>query len=794
MFLPVKWLSDYIDIDLDIKKVADELSLTGSHVESIVNRAENLSKVVVGKILKIEKHPDADKLVVCQLDVKDEIIQIVTGAQNVFEGAVVPVALSGANLAGGVKIEKGELRGVESNGMLCSLEELGYDQSVISKEAKDGIYIFDEQTEIGISAIEALGLDGEIIEFEITPNRPDCLSIIGMARETSATFDIPLKLEKPQIKNEVEDISEYFESVTIETENCKRFYAKVLKDVEIKPSPLWLQNHLVAAGVRPINNIVDLTNFVMLEYGQPLHAYDLDDLKSKKIVVRQAKDDEILKTLDGEDRTLKSEDIVITDGEKAIGLAGIMGGFYSEIKPTTKRVLLEGANFDKASIRKTSKRLGLRSEASSRFEKGVDITSAKLAVQRVCELAEEIGFANVIAGEFDIYPEKVEEKKIKLRTSKVNKLIGMEFTTEEVSKILNRLFIETEVEGEELTATIPTFRLDLEIEEDLIEEIARIYGYHNIKAKPLEGSLSVGGRSELRLLERRVKNVLLSLGFNEFMTYSFVSPKNFDKLNLHEEDELRNVVKIINPLGEEYSIMRTTLTSNMMEVLSYNAHRGNLNVAGFEFGNTFIPKEGQELPTEVTKLSIGFYDLGDFYFLKEVIRRALWQIGIEKFELKRAKTEFLHPGVSAELIVEGESIGFFGEVHPIVLENYDIKKKCYVAELDFYKLLNFTKENYLFKEIPKYPSVKRDLAFIMDNEVPAYEIEKIARENGSDLLEEFKVFDIYRSETLGADKKSIAFSLIFRSLDKTLVETEVSEITDKIIKSIEDKFGATLRA
>lgn len=794
MFLPVKWLSDYIDLDLDIKKVADELSLTGSHVESIINRAENLSKVVVGKILKIEKHPDADKLVVCQLDVKDEIIQIVTGAQNVFEGAVVPVALSGANLAGGVKIEKGELRGVESNGMLCSLEELGYDQSVISKEAKDGIYIFDEQTEIGISAIEALGLDGEIIEFEITPNRPDCLSIIGMARETSATFDIPLKLEKPQIKNEVEDISEYFESVTIETENCKRFYAKVLKDVEIKPSPLWLQNHLVAAGVRPINNIVDLTNFVMLEYGQPLHAYDLDDLKSKKIVVRQAKDDEILKTLDGEDRTLKSEDIVITDGEKAIGLAGIMGGFYSEIKPTTKRVLLEGANFDKASIRKTSKRLGLRSEASSRFEKGVDITSAKLAVQRVCELAEEIGFANVIAGEFDIYPEKVEEKKIKLRTSKVNKLIGMEFTTEEVSKILNRLFIETEVEGEELTATIPTFRLDLEIEEDLIEEIARIYGYHNIKAKPLEGSLSVGGRSELRLLERRVKNVLLSLGFNEFMTYSFVSPKNFDKLNLHEEDELRNVVKIINPLGEEYSIMRTTLTSNMMEVLSYNAHRGNLNVAGFEFGNTFIPKEGQELPTEVTKLSIGFYDLGDFYFLKEVIRRALWQIGIEKFELKRAKTEFLHPGVSAELIVEGESIGFFGEVHPIVLENYDIKKKCYVAELDFYKLLNFTKENYLFKEIPKYPSVKRDLAFIMDNEVPAYEIEKIARENGSDLLEEFKVFDIYRSETLGADKKSIAFSLIFRSLDKTLVETEVSEITDKIIKSIEDKFGATLRA
>lgn len=794
MFLPVKWLKDYIDLDLEIKEVTDELSLTGSHVESIINRAENLSKIVVGKITKIEQHPDADKLVICTVDVKDEVLQIVTGAKNVFEGAVVPVALSGSHIAGGVKIKKGKLRGVESNGMLCSLEELGYDQSVISKEAKEGIYIFDESTAIGISAIEALGLDGEIIEFEITPNRPDCLSIVGMAREASATFDVPLKLNEPKIENEVDKIEDYFNEITIETENCHRFYAKVLKDVEIKPSPLWLQNHLVAAGVRPINNIVDLTNFVMLEYGQPLHAYDLDDLKTKKILVRQAEDGETLKTLDGEVRNLRAEDIVITDAENIIGLAGVMGGFDSEIKPTTKRVLLEGANFEKSFIRKTSKRLGLRSEASSRFEKGVDITASKLAVQRVCELTEQIGFAKVVAGEFDICPNKIEEKKIKLRTQRVNKLIGREFTTEEVAKILNRLFIETEINEDELVATIPTFRLDLEIEEDLIEEVARIYGYHNIEPKPLEGSLSVGGRSDIRNLERRVKNVLLALGFNEFMTYSFVSPKNFDKLNLHEDDSLRNVVKIINPLGEEYSIMRTTLTSNMMEALANNIHRGNQNVAGFEFGNTFIPHAKEELPTEVTKLSIGFYDIGDFYFLKEVIRRALWQIGVENFELKRAETEFLHPGVSAEIFVNGESLGFFGEVHPIVLENYDIKKKCYVAEIDFYKLLEVSKENYIFTEIPKYPSVKRDLAFLMDNEVPAAEIEAVARENGSALLEEFKVFDIYRSEALGADKKSIAFSLIFRSAEKTLVETEVNEITEKITKAIESKFDATLRS
>lgn len=794
MFLPIKWLKDYIDIDLEIKQITDELSLTGSHVESIINRAEELSKVVVGKIEKIEQHPDADKLVICSVDVKDEILQIVTGAKNVFEGALVPVALSGAHLAGGVKIKNGKLRGVESNGMLCSLNELGYDQSVIAKEARDGIYIFDDSVEVGSSAIEALGLDGEVIEFEITPNRPDCLSIIGMARETSATFDLPLKLEEPKIKAEEDDIRDYFDEISIETENCNRFYAKVLKNVEIKQSPLWLQNHLVAAGVRPINNIVDLTNFVMLEYGQPLHAYDLDDLKTKKILVRQAKDGETLKTLDGEVRNLNSEDIVITDSENIIGLAGVMGGFDSEIKSTTKNVLLEGANFEKSFVRKTSKRLGLRSEASSRFEKGVDITASKLAVQRVCQLTEEIGFAKVIAGEFDIHPKKAEERVIKLRTQRVNKLIGKEFTTQEIAKILNRLFIETELSEDELLAKIPTFRLDLEIEEDLIEEIARIYGYHNIEPKPLEGSLSVGGRSEIRNLERRVKNVLLSLGFNEFMTYSFVSPRNFDKLNLSSDDELRKVVKIINPLGEEYSIMRTTLTSNMMEVLSNNIHKGNQNVAGFEFGNTFIPKENDELPKEVTKLSIGFYDVGDFYFLKEVLRKALWQIGIENFEIKRAETEFLHPGISAEIFVEGESLGFFGEVHPLVLENYEIKKKCYVAEIDFYKLLDFAKENYTFKDIPKYPAVKRDLAFLLDDEITAAQIESVARENGSKLLEEFKVFDIYRSEALGSDKKSIAFSLIFRSSEKTLVESEVNEITEKITKAIESKFDATLRA
>ncbi|EFI42135.1 phenylalanine--tRNA ligase subunit beta [Peptoniphilus sp. oral taxon 386] len=793
MLLPVKWLRDYVNIDKDVKIIADEITATGSHVESIENRAENLSKVVVGKIEKIEKHPDAEKLVVCSVNVGTEILQIVTGAKNVYEGAVVPVALVGAHLSGGVKISKGKLRGVESYGMLCSLGELGYDNSVISKEAKDGIFLFPEGTEIGKSAISVLDLDKEIIEIEITPNRPDCLSIIGMARETAATFDMELSEPKIDILNEVDDIADYFNTVDIETENCDRFYARVLKNVKIETSPLWLQNYLVSAGVRPINNIVDLTNFVMLEYGQPLHAYDLDDLQDKKIVVRQAKNGEVIKTLDDEDRLLEEKDIVIADGKRAIGLAGIMGGFDSEIKDNTVNVLLEGANFDADSIRKTSKRLQLRSEASARFEKGIDINAPKIAVDRVCQLAEKINAAQVVKGSIDNYRKVREIADLNLRVEKCNRLIGFELNAEEIAGLLNRLQINTDINGEVITAHIPTFRLDIEIEEDLIEEVARIYGYHNIIPKPLEGSLTVGGRSELRNLEDRIKKVLLSIGYSEFMTYSFVSPSNFDKLMLDETDDKRKVVKIINPLGEEYSIMRTTLVSNMLEVLSKNEHRGNEYVAGFEFGNTFIP-QGEGLPREELKLSMGFYDMGDFYFLKESIRRALWQVGILNLEYKRANINYLHPGRSAEIYVDGKYIGVFGEVHPLVAKNYELKKKCYVAEIEFEKLLENSIENYKFRELPKYPAMRRDLAVVIDRDIDAGEIELIARKHGKKLLEEFKVFDVYTGENIESRKKSIAFSMTFRANDRTLVDKEVNDIVSKVVDDLSKEYGANLRA
>ena len=791
MLLPIKWLKDYVDFDFDVKKLADGLSNSGSHVESVIIPSEGLDKIVVGKIEKIENHPDADKLVVCSVNVGDEVLQIVTGAPNVFEGAIVPVALHGSTVAGGVKIKKGKLRGVESNGMLCSLEELGFENSVIPKEARNGIFIFPEGTEIGKSALETLFMDSDILELEITPNRPDCLSIMGMAVETAASFDLKTKHNEIKIENEVDDFSDHFDDIVIETENCNRYYSKILKNIKIGPSPLWLQAYLMQAGVRPISNIVDLTNFVMLEYGQPLHAFDLDSLKNKKIVVRMAKDGEETVTLDGETRKLTSDDILITDGSEIIGLAGIMGGLDSEITEKTVNVLLEGANFNKENIRKTSRRLNLRSEASSRFEKGIDPNLAKTAVDRVCQLVEMLGIAEVVGGSKDVGDFDKAPKEIKLRLQKVNDLIGVDFTIDEVANILNRLEIETDVKGDYLLAKIPSVRLDLGIEEDLIEEVARIYGYDNVEPKKLRGTLTVGRKPRFRNVEDRIKNLLIGLGYSEFMTYSFVSPSSYEKAN-YKEDE-KNIIRILNPLGEDYSIMRTTIVPSMIDALAKNYVRGNENVGGFEIGNTFFPTDG-ELPAEKLKLTMGFYDLGDFYYLKESIEKLLWYLGIEDLEVRRKEVSFLHPGRSAEFILKGESLGVFGEVHPKVLENYGLKKRAYVAELDFDKIVENTIGNYTYKELPKYPTMKRDFAFVMDRDIDSVELEKISKKYGKELLESFKVFDIYQGENIEEGKKSVAFSLVFRAADRTLEDAEVTEICEKIVAEIESEIKAKLRS
>ena len=728
---------------------------------------------------------------ICSVNVGDEILQIVTGASNVFEGAIVPVALHGSTLAGDVKIKKGKLRGVESNGMFCSLEELGFENSVIPKEAKNGIFIFPEGTEIGKSAIEVLFMDNEILELEITPNRSDCLSIMGMAVETAASFDLKTKHNDIKIENEVSNFSEFFDDIIIETENCNRYYSKILKNIKIGPSPLWLQAYLMQAGVRPVSNIVDLTNFVMLEYGEPLHAFDLDTLKNKKIVVRMAKDGEEMVTLDGETRKLEKDDILITDGSEIVGLAGVMGGLDSEITDKTVNVLLEGANFNKENIRKTSRRLNLRSEASSRFEKGIDVNLAKTAVDRVCELAEKMGIAEVVDGNKDVGNFDRKEKEIKLRKKKVNNLIGVDFTMDEISNILNRLEIETDLRDDYLIAKVPTVRLDLDIEEDLIEEIARIYGYDNIEPKKLKGTLTVGRKPVFRNVEDRIKNQLIGLGYSEFMTYSFVSPSSYEKAN-YKEDE-KNIIKILNPLGEDYSIMRTTMIPSMIDALSKNYARDNVNVGGFEIGNTFFPTE-EELPSERLKLAMGFYDLGDFYYLKESIEKSLWYLGINNLEVRRREASFLHPGRSAEFILNGKSLGVFGEVHPKVLENYGLKKRAYVAELDFNLIVENTIDNYTYKALPKYPTMKRDFAFVMDRDVDSVELEKISKKYGKELLESFKVFDIYEGKNIEDGKKSVAFSLVFRAADRTLEESEVTEICEKIVAEIESEIEAKLRS
>lgn len=792
MLLPIKWLKDYVNINKKPIEIANKLSSTGSHVESINNFAEDIEKVVVGKIVEITKHPDADKLVVCKIDVGNETLQIVTGAPNVFEGAVVPVALDGSTLANDVHIKKGELRGVESNGMLCSLEELGYAQSVIPKEARDGIYIFSSDTKIGADVKDILDLNDEVLDIEITPNRPDCLSIIGMSRETAATFDLPLIEPKIEFKNETENITDFIVETVVETKKCSRFYTKVLTDVKIEDSPQWIKNYLMLAGVRPVNNIVDLTNFVMLEYGQPLHVYDLDKLDGN-IIVRDAKDGEIIKTLDEEERALTGEDIVITDRSRVLGVAGVMGGFDSEVTKDTKRVLLEGASFEKRSIRLTSKRLGLRTEASARFEKGVDITLPKIAVNRVAALAEEIGAAKIVGGNYDTLKEEPKEKEIKLRLEKANSLIGHEFTIEEIENILNRLMIETKTVEGGLVAKVPPYRGDLEIEADLFEEVARLYGFENIEPKPLFGGLTKGDRPRFRNLEIKVKEILKAYGYSEFMSYSFISPSVFDKLNLEEGSDLLDFIKILNPLGEEYSVMRTTLISNMLEILYKNYSRSNEVCSGFEFGNTFIKQEGS-LPKEVLKLCIGSYNRGDFYDLKDMIVNILWSLSIEDLKFIRTEVPYLHPGRACDLYAGEIYLGSFGEVNPLVLKNFGIKNRCLVGELNFDKIVELASDNRVYKPLPKFPAMKRDFAFVIDRDIDAGQLEEVARENGSELLEDFKVFDVYTGEGIDDDKKSIAFSLTFRAEDRTLTDQEVEKVSEKVVEEIEKQFDGKLRS
>ena len=797
MLLPINWLKDYVDIKVDSKELADELTMSGSHVESIRSFRQDIKDVVVGKIESIEDHEDADKLVICKVDIGGKVLNIVTGATNLSEGDYIPVAVVGAKLPGAITIEKTEFRGVDSFGMLCSLNELGYSDNVIPKEMKDGIYIFDKEYTLGEDVKTIMELDDDIIEFEITPNRPDCLSIIGMARETAATFGSEVKLPDVRVEEEVDHISDYINSIEIETDKCNRYYARTIKDVKIEPSPLWMQVRLMEAGIRPISNMVDITNYVMLEYGEPLHAFDVDKLEDKRIIVRQAHEGEIIKTLDEVERKLGSEDIVIADGKNPVGIAGVMGGFDTEISKDTKNVLLEGANFNDKSVRLTSKKFNLRSEASTRFEKGVDPNLSEVAVDRACQLIEEVGAGRVVKGNIDVYKNIKTESEITVRPDRANKILGIDISEEEMVDYLNNLGIKSEVKDELIDSIIPTYRLDLKMEVDLIEEIGRLYGFHNIKSKPLVGVLTRGEKPYERQIEDKAKTILKELGLNEVMTYSFISPKAYDKINLSEENPLRNYIKLINPLGEDYSIMRTTLIPNMLELLSRNYSRGNKNCYLYEIGNIFIPREMpiKRLPKERKLISFGLYGEKDFYFLKEVIDKMLARLGINGAEyIKEKENPSFHPGRTAKIILDGEELGIIGEIHVDVAENYEIKDRVYIASLDFDKIIESTNLDIKFKSLPKYPAITRDIALMLKRNIPVGDLEKVMKKHGENLIEKIELFDIYTGDQIPEDMKSVAFSIVYRGKDRTLRDSEISEIQDAIIEDLKNVYNAELRS
>ncbi|MEL7647799.1 MAG: phenylalanine--tRNA ligase subunit beta [Sedimentibacter sp.] len=797
MLVPIKWMSQYVDINTDDKTLADKLTLTGSHVDAVIDYTKEVINVKTGKILEIKQHPNADKLVVTQIDINEtEPVQIITGAKNISQGDIVPVSLEGAVLPNGLKIKKTNFRGLPSYGMMVSYEELGFDDKVIPKESRDGIIILPKDTPLGKDIKEVLELNGSALEVEVTFNRPDCLNIVGMARETAATLGTKFKFPEIDIKNEEGDIKDYLNAVEIEDEDlCSRFYAKVIKDLKIGPSPLWMQRTLMDAGMRPISNIVDVTNYVMLELGQPLHAYNLESLEGRKLVARRAKQGESIVTIDQNERPLNENMLVIADGEKPACIAGVMGGYYSEISDDTKVMVLESANFNPKSIRETSKKLGMRSEASARNEKPMGHMMVELASKRACQLIEMIGAGTVVGGYMEAGKKDYEPPVVTLRPYRSEMLLGVDIPVEDMLKSLNSLEIESTFDGEKIYCKIPYFRTDLEQEADIIEEVGRLYGFENIESKPLTGSTRVGRKSEVRVLEDHMKTILCGMGLYEITTYSFISPKTYDNICAPADSSLRNYVKILNPLGEDFSSMRTTLIPNMMEVVQRNSNRGVTDAKLFEIGSVFIPKSQPvtEEPYEKQKLCIGLYGNYDFFDLKGVVEGLLSRFGIAA-ALKPMKDNYtFHPGRTAGLYMGDELIGIYGEASHEVTGNYGLDHKVYIAEIDVEKILDNKDTNWKYEALPKYPAMVRDIAVKVKDEVLAGDMEEAIRSVNPHLIESVTLFDVYKGEHIEEGYKSTAFSVTYRSKERTLKDKEVEKIHDQILKTLEHKFEASLR-
>ena len=805
----LKWIKDLVPgiEDLTPQEYLDAMTLSGSKGEYYVELDKNLENIVIGQILKIEKHPDADKLVICQVNVgQEEPVQIVTGAPNVFDGAVVPVVLAGGRVAGGhdgstppeegIKIKKGKLRGVPSNGMMCSIEELGSSRDMYPDAPENGIYIFKNRDDIkpGDDAIKALGLDDAVIEYEITSNRVDCFSILGIAREAAVTFGKPFCPPVVEPTGNDEDVNDFISVEVNDTELCPRYTARVVKNIKVGPSPEWMQRRLAAQGIRPINNIVDITNYVMEEYGQPMHAYDLSTIAGQKIIVRRAEDNEKFVTLDGQERTLDSSMLMICDAEKPVGIAGIMGGENSMITDDVDAILFEAACFDGTNIRLSGKKLGMRTDAQSKFEKGLDPNNASAAIDRACQLIEVLGCGEVVGGMVDVYGKVKEPHEIPFQPERINRLLGTDLSAEQMLDYFKSL--ELEYDADRNVMIIPTFRQDLLGTADLAEEVARFYGYSNIPSTLPSGESTSGKVSFKHRVEDVAKETAEFCGFSEGMTFSFESPKVFDKLRLDADDPLRQAITIANPQGEDYSIMKTTPLNGMLVSLARNFNRRNKDVKLYEMAKIYLPKSLPltEYADERVQFTLGFYGEGDFFTMKGVVEEFLERAGmhdIVDYDPNAGKN-FLHPGRQANIIYQGKVIGYMGEVHPEVCENYDMKTRAYIAVLDMPFITEMATFDRHFKGIAKHPAVNRDISMVVKKDILVGQIEKVIREKGGHHLESYHLFDIYEGSQIKAGYKSVAYSITFRANDRTLEEKDITAAMDKIIAGLED-LGIELR-
>ena len=801
----LSWIKTYVpDLDVTAQEYTDAMTLTGTKVEGFTELDADLDKIVIGQIDKIEKHPDADKLIICQVNIGTESVQIVTGAPNVKEGDKVPVVLDGGRVAGGhdgkmtpggIKIKKGKLRGVESFGMMCSIEELGSTREMYPEAPEYGIYIFPEDAVVGESAVKALGLDDVVFEYEITSNRVDCYGVLGIAREAAATFQKKFCPPIVEVKENDEKASDYVKVTVEDPELCPRYCARVVKNVKIGPSPKWMQRCMASNGIRPINNLVDITNYVMEEFGQPMHAYDLDTIANQEIVVRRAGKDEKFVTLDGQERIMDENVLMICDGEKAVGIAGIMGGENSMITDDVKTVLFEAACFDGTSIRLSSKRIGLRTDASGKFEKGLDPNNAQAAIDRACQLMEELGAGEVVGGMVDVCSETREPSRVKFEPEKINKLLGTSLTKEEMIDYLGRVELAYDEKTDEIVA--PTFRQDIHCNADVAEEVARFYGYDKIPMTLPTGEATTGKLPFKLRIQEVARDIAEYCGFSEGMSYSFESPKVFDKLCIPEDSDLRKVITISNPLGEDYSIMRTSTLNGMLASLSTNYNRRNKDVRLYELGNIYLPKSlpVTELPDERTMFTLGMYGKGDFFDMKGVCEEFFEKIGMKKkvtYDPNSGKP-FLHPGRQANMIYEGKVVGYLGEVHPAVADNYSIGEKAYIAVIDILDVLEFAGFNHKYTGIAKYPAVTRDLSLVVPHAVLAGQIEEIFDQRGGNILESYQLFDIYEGAQIEKGFKSMAYSLVFRAHDKTLGENEISAAMKKIMNGL-NGLGIELRS